>query len=206
MAVVRYIGRIVLLAVGFLTGLMSGVLASGLALLLAEGAGNLWAPLALLVYGFLLLFVMVVFLGLPSLVKSSQNQGSISVWTMSLAFPLFYLSVFIILSGEFMRQWSLQFGGFSSQGGDYVDWASYSISWLLDNGLGNFGQIFGWDITTIQPINDTARSVVWSYNLVLEFLAITAVVKTVRVVTAYWTRATRQAAAAPATDNQTEGA
>jgi hypothetical protein len=41
-------------------------------------------------------------------------------------------------------------------------------------------------VTTIHPINDTARSIVWIYNLALEFLGIAAVAKGFGVVVEYW--------------------
>jgi hypothetical protein len=109
-----------------------------------------------------------------------------------MSLPVAYLLVFIFVSGQFLRHWSLLFGGFSLQGGDYLTWTLYAVSWLLDNGLGNFGQIYGWDISTIHPVNDMARSVIWIYNIALEFLAVAAVVKLVVTLAPNWRGTTRQ--------------
>ena len=157
-----------------------------------ESAASLWPPIAILMYGLVLILTLLSFVFVPTLSKGYLKPGLIvgigKVFGIGKAFdkfmnsvialglPVYSLLLFIFLSGQFLRHWALQFGGFSA-GGDYLAWTLYTASWLLDNGLGNFGQIFSWDISSIHPTNDTARSLVWIYNLVLEFLAVAAVVK-----------------------------
>jgi hypothetical protein len=162
-----------------------------------EGAGNLWQPLPLLIYGLLLLGLLLAFLILPSQARGVLGFESIGTATITLAgYIVGFLLMFTFLSGQFLRHWSLQLGGFSPVGGDFLLWTLYALSWLLDNGLGNFGQIFGWDISSIQPINDTSKALVWVYNRALEFLAVASVVRVVRVVRQYLRESPRQDASA----------
>jgi hypothetical protein len=199
MAVVRFIG---LALAGILVGLVFCCLAVGFSYLVAEGAGLLWPPLALVVYGLVLAGMTSVYLRFPTLARAVVSSGVGFAVFSSLGIALEYLLVFMFISGQFLRHWSLQFGGFAPQGGDYLAWTLYAVSWLLDNGLGNFGQIFGWDISIIHPINDTTKSLVWIYNVALEFLAIATVVRAVALVSPYWRESRRHDASALATDNQ----
>jgi hypothetical protein len=181
------------------------VFCSGILHDIAEGAGSVWSPLTLYFYGSVLAFELLVFWRYPALFGDTPIDTDLYRLGSYLAGLVTYFLVFIFISGLFLRAWSLQFGGFSPHGGDELAWTQYAVSWLLDNGLGNFGQIFGWDISPIHPINDTARSVVWIYNLGLEFLAVAAVVRAVGRVAQTRRQSPRQAASAPATDNQAVG-
>jgi hypothetical protein len=51
--------------------------------------------------------------------------------------------------------------------------------------LASAGQIWGWRLTDIQPITDTTRSLIWGYNLILEFLAFASISRAVQVLAEY---------------------
>ena len=182
----------------------AGIIGSGILgvffFALAETLGYFWPPFALLIYGIALLLLLFSFLFVLRVAnfadRSSLANRINELRILSVANTVGYLLTFIFLSGQFLRHWSLQFGGFSPGSGGTLAWTAYAISWMLDNGLGNFGQIFGWNISSIHPTNDTARTLLWVYNLLLEFLAIAAVVKVVGVLATYRRESRRQNASA----------
>jgi hypothetical protein len=55
------------------------------------------------------------------------------------------------------------------------------VSWVLDNGLANAGQIWGWNVSDIHPITDTTRALVWGDNVILVFLALAAITQSVQI-------------------------
>ena len=87
---------------------------------------------------------------------------------------------FVVFSGEFLRFWSLVYGGFSGQGRtisdlgggffDVLNWLLFVCSWAVDDILANPLQITGTHISTIQVISGDAQFWVWCYNPVLAFL------------------------------------
>jgi hypothetical protein len=201
MAVLRSVG---LSVAGILVGLVGSAFVAGMAYL---GGEVFSSPFRLLWDGLLLLATLVLFLSFPSVIaRYVPTRAPNFNWGANMGVVVGFFLLFVLLSGQFLRHWSTQFGGFSPNGGDYLPWTLYAVSWLLDNGLANFGQIFGWDISPIHPVNDTARSLVWAYNIALEFFAVATLVQAVRMVMPDLRESRRQDATTPATDNQTEGA
>jgi hypothetical protein len=119
MAVVRFVG---LSVAGVLYGVIFAFILGGLFYFLAESAGYLWLPLALPVYGLLLLLLLLALLVIPSLTRNMVRRASMPGRRSDLFFAISvvigYPLVFIFISGQFLRYWSLQFGGFSPRGGD----------------------------------------------------------------------------------------
>jgi hypothetical protein len=186
MSIFRFVVGLVGLVFGMVAGLsfMTGIF-SWLCYGLAEGVGHLWTPLVLPIYGLELVLLGTILVIIYATKADAYNIFDFPGQLVLVEGALAFLLVFIFVWGQFLRHWSLQFGGFSPNGGDDLAWTLYTISWMLDNGLGNVGQIFGWSISSIHPVNDTARTLVWVYNLLLEFLAIAAVVKVVGTVASY---------------------
>lgn len=96
--------------------------------------------------------------------------------------PALNVVVFVFDFSEFARYWAIQFGGFAAHSRDYWYWLRYGFSWLLDNGLANFGQIFGWNISDIHPITPVTRLLVWGYNISLEVLVVAVAISAIRIV------------------------
>jgi hypothetical protein len=102
-------------------------------------------------------------------------------WEVWIEVPITILPpivIFVVGAGEFLRYWSLAYGGFSPAAvTDYWSWSLYGLSWVLENGLANVGPIWGWSVSDIQPVTETTRTLVWGYNLLLEFLTMAAVAR-----------------------------
>jgi tetratricopeptide (TPR) repeat protein len=84
---------------------------------------------------------------------------------------------FVVTFSEFFRFWNVQFGGFQADGLNYWDWLRFGISWVLDNGLANFDQIFGVSVSDTHPTNLMTKSLVWGFNVMLEVIVIASVIR-----------------------------
>ena len=110
----------------------------------------------------------------------SSILGSGIFITSFLAMTVGAFGWFIVSYSEFLRYWYLQYGGFVAHSDGYLYWLSYGVSWLLDNGLANFGQIYGLNISDVQATNLTTQTLVWIYNVILEVFAVAAVLRGVQ--------------------------
>jgi hypothetical protein len=149
----------------------------------AELVSSVWPGIALPIYGTFVAMTPLFFLlgrvpaPIALAVVREQDANSRSfIWS----FTYVQVSGFLLLvvgASEFLRYWNLQFGGFSGQSSDYWSWLWYGTSWVLDNGLANFSQIYGWQVSDIRPTTMTTQTLVWIYNILVEVFAVTAIVR-----------------------------
>jgi hypothetical protein len=111
---------------------------------------------------------------LESIIDEAQPSNA-PVALIATNITLSIVVVFVVCFSEFCRYWSFQFGGFETHGSGYWYWIMFGISWLLDNVLANFSQIFGFRFTDISPNNITTEGMLWGYNIALEFIVIAAI-------------------------------
>jgi hypothetical protein len=143
------------------------------------------------VYGFFLFLAFTIFFAsvFTRFWQEVFKRKVLSGTSLSLG----YFIVFVVGSGEVLRYCSLVYGGFTSAAETgYWSGVLYGMSWVVDNGLANAGQIWDWSVSDIQPITGTTGTLVWGYNIVLAFFAIAAITRAVQVVRAY-SRHTRTA-------------
>jgi hypothetical protein len=111
----------------------------GAAELLSWLLDSVWTGSALVIYGILLFSAyatfsyIVVTRSTQRLLHDFFNDHLLPI----LVGPVGFFIIFIVGSGEFIRYWSLAYGGFTPAGEtNYWPWALYSVSWALDNGFG----------------------------------------------------------------------
>lgn len=107
------------------------------------------------------------------------SLGHAAALALFVLFTFEVVGVFVVAAGEAMKAWNLAFGGFASHDGSDWNWIAYAFSWVADSGLAGFGQIFGWQVSDVQPITSAARTFVWIYNLLLDFVVIAGLVRVV---------------------------
>jgi hypothetical protein len=138
--------------------------------LAATGAFAFFRPAyGVFIYGAALLVCLALSaLGLVPTDSDNTTEGQITGAAITGA-CLFYI---VLAFGPFCYYWNVRFGGFAGHAQNYWGWTRFGISWVLDNGLANMGQIFGWNISDIQTVGFGARVITWSYNIALDFIVI----------------------------------
>jgi len=94
-------------------------------------------------------------------------------WAIA-AFTLLGVLAYVVAFSQFLRYWSLTFGGFQAHGDGYFYWLRYGASWLIGIGFFNVNDAFGWDISDIRPANLLTQGLVWFLNLILALTVLRA--------------------------------
>ncbi|HEV2239334.1 MAG TPA: hypothetical protein VGR57_21945 [Ktedonobacterales bacterium] len=116
----------------------------------------------------LLLCLALSALGLIPTESDNTTEGQITGAGVTGACLIYIALAF----GPFCLYWNVRFGGFAGHAENYWGWTRFGLSWILDNGLANMGQIFGWNISDIQAIGFGARAITWCYNIALDFIVV----------------------------------
>lgn len=153
-----------------ITLFLTVVLIPGIALAATQVLASIFPTYGTIIYGVPILMSLVImgryFFGFSGYSAAGLNEHGVAInlsWCLSYA---------VLGFGQLCRYWNLHFGGFVGHDATYWQWAPYGVSWVLDNGLANLGQIFGWNITDIQPVSFAARTITWIYNVGLDLFAV----------------------------------
>jgi hypothetical protein len=90
---------------------------------------------------------------------------------------LLWVPFFIVVCSQLFRQLYDVFGGFASPYDDYWHWVLFGASWFVDDVLLGATEVFNWNVSSIHPIMLWSKAAVLIFNVTLQLIVITSVVR-----------------------------